>query len=478
MGHWRKFLTSSIFLFIAAFKALPEEANYRHYTDSSGNIVFAQKLTWQKYENIDHYRIEIEELDKTSRRAKVLDKTTEKNSLEVNLPAGTYRYRVSVYNVLGNLDAKSEWKEFEILKATQPKISSISPENVEIEKDAEDKRKTLGLTGENLLRQSKYRISDSGGTTEGKVETANGNSASVTFDFQGFPAGEYKLTVKNPGGLESEAAFTLTIKEPEPVVEEPEIEEPIEEEPEPIEEEPAAEELEIEEPEPVVEPEQVEEEPKIEEPEIEEPEPVEEEPAAEELEVPIEEEEDDEPFDFDLDIACGAGLSMQILGREYTGGQFYEEFFGSRLVFPRFDARISFLPIKTRIGNFGIGVSGDFISIKNEVERRYKSYTLTGNIYSVLGEAVYQKSIGRFTLDIHAGAGLQNFQGFSFDFSTPDGSYSTEKIDSSSIVLGGGAGVQFTIWKGLYAEAEIGFKYTAELEMGTIEPKIMLGWKF
>ena len=123
-------------------------------------------------------------------------------------------------------------------------------------------------------------------------------------------------------------------------------------------------------------------------------------------------------------------------------------------------------------------MSGDFISIKNDVERRYKSYTLTGNIYSALGEAVYQKSIGRFTLDIHAGAGLQNFQGFSFDFTTPDGSYSTEKIDSSSIVLGGGAGVQFTIWKGLYAEAEIGFKYTAELEMGTIEPKIMLGWKF
>ncbi len=467
MGHWRKFLTSSIFLFIAAFKVLPQEANYRHYTDSSGNIVFAQKLTWQKYENIDHYRIEIEELNKTNKRAKVLDKTTEKNSLEVNLPAGTYRYRVSVYNVLGNLDAKSEWKEFEILKATQPKISSISPENVEVEENAEVKRKTLELTGENLLRQSKYRISDSGGTTDGKVETANGNSASVTFDFQGFPAGEYKLTVKNPGGLESEAAFTLTIKEPEPIVEEPEIEEPTEE-PEPIEEEPAAEEPEIEEPaeqieepEPVVEPEQVEEEPVVEEPEE-----------------PVEEEEEDEPFDFDLDMAIGAGLSMQILGREYTGGQFYEEFFGSRLAFPRFDARISFLPIKTRIGNFGIGVSGDFISIKNEVERRYKSYTLTGNIYSVLGEAVYQKSIGRFTLDIHAGAGMQNFQGFSFDFSTPDGSYSTEKIDSSSIVLGGGAGVQFTIWKGLYAEAEIGFKYTAELEMGTIEPKIMLGWKF
>ena len=473
MGHWKTLLASSILLFIAAFNALPQEANYRHYTDSSGNIVFAQKLTWQKYENIDHYRIEIEEISKTSRRAKVLDKTTEENSIEVNLPAGTYRYRISIYNVLGNLETKSDWKEFEIFKATQPKISSISPENVEIEKDAEDKRKTLELTGENLLRQSKYRISDSGGTSEGKVETADGNSASVTFDFQGFPAGEYKLTVKNPGGLESEKAFTLTIKEPEPVVEEPEIEEPIEEEPEPIEEEPTAEEPIVEEPEPI------EEEPKIEEPEIEEPaEPVEEEPEVEVPEEPVEEEEEDEPFDFDLDMAIGAGLSMQIFGREYTGGQFYEEFFGSRLVFPRFDARISFLPIKTRIGNFGIGVSGDFVHVKNEVERRYKSYTLTGNIYSVLGEAVYQKSIGRFTLDIHAGAGLQNFQGFSFDFSTPDGSYSTEKIDSSSIVLGGGCGVQFTIWKGLYAEAEIGFKYTAELEMGTIEPKIMLGWKF
>ncbi len=471
MGHWKTLLASSILLFIAAFNALPQEANYRHYTDRNGNIVFAQKLTWQRYENIDHYRIEIEEISKTSRRAKVLDKTTEENSIEVNLPAGTYRYRISIYNVLGNLETKSDWKEFEIFKATQPKISSISPENVEIEKDAEDKRKTLGLAGENLLRQSKYRIEDEGGMSEGKVETADGNSASVTFDFQGFPAGEYKLTVKNPGGLESEATFTLTIKEPEPVVEEPEIEEPIEEpeepiveEPEPIEEEPIAEEPEIEEPE-----EPIEEEPKIEEPVAEEPEPVEEEPI---------EEKDGEPFDFDLDIACGTGLSMQIFGREYTGGQFYEEFFGSRFVFPRFDARISFLPIKTRIGNFGIGVSGDFLSIKNEVERRYKSYTLTGNIYSVLGEAVYQKSIGRFTLDIHAGAGMQNFQGFSFDFSTPDGSYSTEKIDSSSIVLGGGCGVQFTIWKGLYAEAEIDFKYTAELEMGTIEPKIMLGWKF
>lgn len=496
------FLTFLLSLFLT-FVSQAQEVNYRHFVNDDGEIVFIQKLEWKKYENIDHYRIELEEIDKTSKKATVLDKNIEENSIELTLKSGTYRYRISVFNVLGKLEARSNWLEFEVFKATKPKITSVLPNEIEFYETDENKVFTIELSGENLLRESKYRIIDKGGMTEGKLVFANGDCAKLNFDFTGFQSGEYEIFVKNPGGLEEKISINVLVKEIEP----PEPEEPEEPEEVPIEEEPE----EIQEPEqqeaPKIEDEELEENPEVEKnedtPQIEEkseqqkepeneqikedspiedkPEPVQtkEEPQIKDEPEPEKKEKEKLVLDFDLDVALGTAFVYQVMGKQYIDGKFYKEFFGKDFIFPVISGKISFLPFKTNFGNFGIGLSGDFAQVKVSKDRRFKSYDLSGNIISGVGLLVYQKPLStKFTLELHSGAGISLMNNFTYSYSTPRGNYDSKSLNSTSTIIDAGFSVQFNIYKGLFAEIGSDFVYNTSLSIGNLEPKIHLGWKF
>lgn len=446
------FLTFLLSLFLT-FVSQAQEVNYRHFVNDDGEIVFIQKLEWKKYENIDHYRIELEEIDKTSKKATVLDKNIEENSIELTLKSGTYRYRISVFNVLGKLEARSNWLEFEVFKATKPKITSVLPNEIEFYETDENKVFTIELSGENLLRESKYRIIDKGGMTEGKLVFANGDCAKLNFDFTGFQSGEYEIFVKNPGGLEEKISINVLVKE----IETPEPEEPEQQEA------------------PTIEEEELEENPEVEKnedtPQIEE--------KSEQQKEPEKKEKEKLVLDFDLDVALGTAFVYQVMGKQYIDGKFYKEFFGKDFIVPVFSGKISFLPFKTQLGNFGIGLSGDFAQIKANKDRRFKSYDLSGNIISGVGLLVYQKPLStKFTLELHSGAGISLMNNFTYSYSTPRGNYDSKSLNSTSTIIDAGFSVQFNIYKGLFAEIGSDFVYNTSLSIGNLEPKIHLGWKF
>ncbi|MCL6336679.1 fibronectin type III domain-containing protein, partial [Pectobacterium carotovorum subsp. carotovorum] len=86
--------------------------------------VFYQTLSRENEEGILHFEFEIEKKKKNGKWVIIDKKKLKKNSLDVSLPAGKYRYRIKVINLLGQVDAVSADRYFDILVAYQPETSS------------------------------------------------------------------------------------------------------------------------------------------------------------------------------------------------------------------------------------------------------------------------------------------------------------------------------------------------------------------
>lgn len=81
------------------------------------DIRFIQRFSWKADPAALEYRVEIQ----NTQSGKTERVTTGENFAEFSLAAGTYRYRVSVYNLLGKLSSTSEWKPFTVSESPLPK---------------------------------------------------------------------------------------------------------------------------------------------------------------------------------------------------------------------------------------------------------------------------------------------------------------------------------------------------------------------
>jgi hypothetical protein len=83
---------------------------------SAQNQRFIQRLTWEEIAFASAYEVEVERRMQTGTGfEKVLQEKTGELYLDCSLPAGSYRYRVTVYNLFGRAEASSEWAVFEII---------------------------------------------------------------------------------------------------------------------------------------------------------------------------------------------------------------------------------------------------------------------------------------------------------------------------------------------------------------------------
>ena len=97
--------------------------------DGTG-VRFRQRLEWSADKNAFEYKVEIRSGGKT-----VKTFTTADNFVNLNLPAGNYDYRVTVYDFLGREQDVSAWQKFEISKANEPVFNNVE-ENVEVDVSA------------------------------------------------------------------------------------------------------------------------------------------------------------------------------------------------------------------------------------------------------------------------------------------------------------------------------------------------------
>ena len=176
---------------------------------------FKQHLEWGADKNAFEYKVEIRSGGKI-----VKSLTTSDNFVNLNLPSGSYEYRVTVYDFLGREQDISVWQKFEIAKASQPEFK-IEETNVEVDISSSEKI-VLPVEVENVAKGASVALVNikTGEKIKGKLlvsETesllASGKSETgkASAEFSKIGGGEWKLLVTNPSGLTSESA-AISIK--------------------------------------------------------------------------------------------------------------------------------------------------------------------------------------------------------------------------------------------------------------------------
>ena len=195
-----------LFLFsLGAFAQKVEETNEvkkNYIIETEGKkTVFYQTLSWENVEGILHFEFELEKKEKNGKWVIIDKKKLKKNSLDVSLPAGKYRYRIKVINLLGQVDAVSADRYFDILVAYQPETSSVSPDAIYFDEEYSD---IVNITGKHFREETTFALQKEGGAPIfGKIVEINpdGTKAKISFNMLRINPGQYEFVVTDPSGL-------------------------------------------------------------------------------------------------------------------------------------------------------------------------------------------------------------------------------------------------------------------------------------
>ena len=180
---------------------------------------FQQKLQWNSDPNVLEYKIEVQ--DSTGKIINSI--TTDKNSVELSLQQGSYRYKITAYDLLGREAVSTKWTPFEILTANSPAIEH----NQALESLADDgKSLELNVNIADVTADSVAQLVnvETGKKITGSLVLATSAAAlagsevqtATKATFANVPEGKWKLVITNPSGLSSETeSFEVkdTIKE-------------------------------------------------------------------------------------------------------------------------------------------------------------------------------------------------------------------------------------------------------------------------
>ncbi|MDR2900486.1 MAG: hypothetical protein LBV20_03055 [Treponema sp.] len=363
----------------------------------------------------------------------------------------------------------------------------------------------------------------------------NTNTVELTFDNQAFlPEDTYKIVVVNPGGLSD--SYELEVAEPlppEPVesialpeeieapveatemIEIAETDEPVETESQELTEanEPAEEAAEIENNE-LVETEEPAETESQELVETEEPVEIENqelaeanEPAEEaaeiennelvETEEPVKAEvpelaasdeaaaimENAEPAlpqktrtPWDFNLSLGYAPMIPFYPFDYTSNEYHLSKQLEKKFYPLgYTARVSAVPFKTGIGNFGLELSHFFNYVKTEKETFSIKTNILGIGLSVLYQIPFVKD--KFFLNIRLGGGMASYLGIQIESESAPASNAVSVMFPEAH---GGISFQYFILRQLFAElgADFNVFFAANMFTVYISPALTFGWQF
>lgn len=163
--------------------------------------VLFQHLEWESRGTVKEYKLVVEEKQGDS-YVEILSKITKNNFYDISLRPGEYRYTLCFYNVLGQLAFQTEYKNFKILKATQPKVKKkLVQSYYTASQDSSDQLvidvKEIDSSSEfYLLTPDKKEIKAVSVNVEGSKVILKFPEGSIT-------NGNYRVKIKNKGGLTS-----------------------------------------------------------------------------------------------------------------------------------------------------------------------------------------------------------------------------------------------------------------------------------
>ena len=194
-------------MIVCLFFAAGTSLLYAQTKSKNAKTYSTQTLRWSADPNVLEYRIEIQDVSGNI----IQTVTTENNSLEISLPNGKYKYKITAYDLLGRESVNSGWNQLEVLKASQPAISmeqtleSLEEDGKTLELDVEIKDVTTGSKVELVNPET-------GETIAGNllIDSAIDADASEVLHasksiFENVPEGKWQLVVTNPSGLFSES---------------------------------------------------------------------------------------------------------------------------------------------------------------------------------------------------------------------------------------------------------------------------------
>ena len=172
---------------------------------------FVQKLEWKGDPNVLEYKVEIQ-----NKAGQIISSViTEEYQVELSLVPGSYKYKITAYDLLGREAQTTSWIPFEIFKANQPAI--VHNQNLEaLEEDGSTlilsvniMDVTSGTKAELISSDNKTIIQGSLVLASGQVWTGSGGGSeiqtAVAAKFTNVTEGNWKLLITNPSGLYSES---------------------------------------------------------------------------------------------------------------------------------------------------------------------------------------------------------------------------------------------------------------------------------
>ncbi len=190
---------------VDAVTLLPLEEKDYTIQETDEGVVFIQTLSWQPSEFALRYEIIIEKQEDDGTWIPENTYETEEgvSEVEVSLFAGTYRYKVFVYNFLDLQEAESDWFEISVFKAIQPTVTDLSPSLIYLD---EVQTGIFSFSGSNALENTLFYLelpNEPSRTVFGDIIEQDDGDFRIQFDMNRVDVGSYVFTAENPGGLTS-----------------------------------------------------------------------------------------------------------------------------------------------------------------------------------------------------------------------------------------------------------------------------------
>lgn len=213
MADRKLFFTAAVIAALASFAytqteeaAVPAE-NY-YIKDTKEGAQFIQRFSWQAENGALRYEFFIDKIDeKTQAWVNIAVVKTDTNSAEASLTAGSYRYKVVVYNMLDIAETESAWQAVEIIKAYQPELKDVYPRALYLEEENDG---VFSVTGEELRPETKFYLATGTGEKGRRIpgtvleNDRRNKRVKVQFDMNKIDTAVYRFIAVNPGGLNSE----------------------------------------------------------------------------------------------------------------------------------------------------------------------------------------------------------------------------------------------------------------------------------
>jgi len=193
---------------------IEDDSDLNYYIDRSEREPrFIQRLIWQEVEHVLRFEVIVHRRENSGAFTEVERISTDAFFAEVSLPAGRYRYQVLIYDLFDEFSSATAWRDFEIIRAIQPELTSFFPIAFYLD---EDDNWEITLRGRNFLTESViHLVGEYGRVIRPQSRTLDASSARLVFSGDSLSAGKYDVYVRNPGGLDAKmGTFTIGNKKP------------------------------------------------------------------------------------------------------------------------------------------------------------------------------------------------------------------------------------------------------------------------